>query len=458
MILSATYVIAALSMYCAILYLVYRLKLYLTTTTILLGFLLLVHGPAYLLYMLYRGQASVIYQRIGQVLDFDSVVISLNLSIALMFLCVITGIEIVDRLAPVSVGKLYQALVAWNTQRIEAGRRRPWLLFAIIFLATLFMALISIKENHLSVIAGYLAVSGDELKKIAYRQQFGGSQNYLYRVLLGSIVPMLIVWGGFSALMQRWWLLLVATIALLVLTLTGKLDTLSKGPVALFIIQLLLVWYLARRNDVNWRVGVAGLIIVGIVFYPIIRLAVPETRGWDAFEFLYYRIFDNSNEAVLEFFATFPHRMPHTWGANIRPVAFLLGREYAPSYFEVLKAWHGAGGSSVTAMYIADAWVDFSYLGVILFSVMAGAVCRMVDILLLGRGKTVVSLAVLAATFIGVYNLTISALPAALFSGGLIGAPLIAMLIVAAQRVVATGLGSERDAAAKPDMRALPKA
>ncbi|MDF0583804.1 hypothetical protein [Bradyrhizobium yuanmingense] len=434
MIVSATYVVAALSMYSAALYLFYRLRLYLATSSFLLAFLLLVHGPAYLVYMLFRGSGSIIYERIAREANFESVVVSLNVAIALMFLCIIVGIEAVDRSMPARAKQLCLSLSAWKDQSLESGRRQPWLLLAIITLAAAFMADVSLKEHHLAVIEGYLAVAGDEFEKIAYRQQFGGSQSYSYRVLLASIAPMLIVWGGFSAWIQRWWPLFIATVVLVALTLLGKLETLSKAPAALFIIQLLLVAYLARRNDVTWRVAFAGFVIASVVFYPIIRVAVPQTQGFDAFSFLYYRIFDNSNEAVLEFFATFPHRMPHTWGANIRPLAFLLGKEYAPSYFEVLRLWHGAGGSSVTGMFIADAWVDFSYFGVILLSILAGAVCRTIDIVFLARGKTAISLAVLGSAFIGVYNLTISALPAAFFSGGLVTAPLIAVLILKLQK------------------------
>ena len=435
MTVSATYVVAALSMYSAALYLIFRLRLYLATRSFLLVFLLLVHGPAYLIYMLFRGSGSIIYERIARDANFESVVVSLNVSIALMFLSIIVGIEAVDRSMPARAKQLFLGLSAWKGQRLESGRRRPWVLLGAITLAAGFMAVVSLKEHHLAVIKGYLAVAGDEFEKIAYRQQFGGSQSYLYRVLLASIAPLLIVWGGFSAWTLKWWPLFIVTMALVALTLIGKLETLSKAPAALFIIQLLLVAYLARRNDVTWRVAFAGFVIASVVFYPVIRVAVPQTQGWDAFSFLYYRVFDNSNEAVLEFFATFPHRLPHTWGANIRPLAFLLGKEYAPSYFEVLRLWHGAGGSSVTGMFIADAWVDFSYFGVILFSILAGAICRIIDIVFLAQGKTVISLAVLGSAFIGAYNLTISALPAAFLSGGLVTAPLIAILILKLQNL-----------------------
>ena len=106
MIVPASYVIAALAIYGAGLYLVYRLELRLTASSVLLGFLLLVHGPAYLAYMLFRRPISVVDFRISNSLNFDDVAVSLNLSIAIMYVCVIAGIEFVDHLAPRSAQTL----------------------------------------------------------------------------------------------------------------------------------------------------------------------------------------------------------------------------------------------------------------------------------------------------------------------------------------------------------------
>jgi len=60
MIISASYMIAALAIYAAGLYAIYRLRLYLTASSMLLGFLLFVYGPAYLVYMLLRRPVSVV--------------------------------------------------------------------------------------------------------------------------------------------------------------------------------------------------------------------------------------------------------------------------------------------------------------------------------------------------------------------------------------------------------------
>ena len=272
--------------------------------------------------------------------------------------------------------------------------------------------------------------------KTAYRQQYGGSQVYLYNVVVTSIAPMMIIWGVLSGWIQRWWPLLAVATLLAVITVLGKVETLSKAPIALFLLQLMLVAYLVLRNNINWRVVLGSVIVTLIIFYPIIRLAVPEVDQIEALSFFYYRAFDVSNQALLEYFAAFPERIPHMWGANIRPVAAIWGLQYTPSFDVVSRLWRFSGGSTTTAMFIADAWADFSYVGVIGFSIAVGMICRAIDVVLLVRGKTVTAVAVLAAAFVGIYNLMITALPTSMLSGGLILPPLLVVVLVEGQKLL----------------------
>jgi oligosaccharide repeat unit polymerase len=430
-------VIAAFVIYSAGIYLIYRLGLYLTASSMLLGFLLFVYGPAYLAYMLFRMPINVVDERILNSFNFDDTVVSLNLSIAIMYLCVIAGVELVDRLAPRSAEALMRAISGWNLQPLSQARAKPWSLLMVILILGLFMAWVSAKEHHLATISGFLSVAGSETEKTAYRQQYGGSHSYFYNVVVASIAPMLIVWGALSAWTLRWWPLLAATAFLLGLTVLGKVETLSKAPFALFLIQLMLVAYLVFRNSISWRVALSAVVVTLIIFYPIIRLAVPEVNEMEVMSFLYYRAFDISNMALLEYFGAFPEKIPYMWGANIRPLATLLGHQYSPSFDTVSRVWRFTGGSTTTAMFIADAWADFWYFGVIFYSIIVGMLCRAIDIIFLVRGKTAIAVAVLSVAFIGIYNLMISALPTSMLSGGLILSPLLIFVILKCQRMVA---------------------
>jgi oligosaccharide repeat unit polymerase len=432
MMVSGSYILAALSMYAAGLYLIYRLRPYLTSSSMLLGLLLLIHGPAYLVYMLARGSQSSIYTRIEMSPNFEGVVIALNVSMALMFLGVMTGFEIVNLSMRSRACKLQSKIAAWNLQKIDGAILGYRFLWMVVLGLIVFMLWSAVADKQISAILGYVAVSGDEFAKIAYRQQYGGSSSYIYRIVVGFVAPMLIIWGALGAWRVRSCLLAAVTAVLFALTVLGKLATLSKAPIALFLLQILLAFYLVHRNSINKRAILIATIVGIAIFYPVIRLAIPNADAWDALSFFYYRTFDVSNEAVLEFFGAFPGKIGHLWGANIRLLATVLGMDYQPSFEVVSRLWRGSGGSTTTALFIADAWADFSYFGVFGFSVLLGSICRISDVLFVAEGKTVISVVILSAMFLGIYNALISALPTAALSGGLV---LPAVFAFAAMRV-----------------------
>jgi hypothetical protein len=121
-------------------------------------------------------------------------------------------------------------------------------------------------------------------------------------------------------------------------------------------------------------------------------------------------------------------------GANLRPVAWLLGIPFTPSWRMVAHAWYGSPDLTSPALFIADAWADFSYAGVLVASVIAGAVCRSIDLTFLTHGKSVAAIAVLGATLWGIIVLMTTALNAALLSGGLLLAP--ALAVIAAPKIL----------------------
>src|SRR5947208_193168 len=107
--LAASYVVTALAICGAAIYLCFRLRLFLTATTMLLSSLLLIYGPAYLSFMLSSGEKAMVIARLSgseggksviysiiqaASADFDAVLIAMNMSMALMFAGVVLGIEI----------------------------------------------------------------------------------------------------------------------------------------------------------------------------------------------------------------------------------------------------------------------------------------------------------------------------------------------------------------------------
>ena len=466
-----SYAAAAAAMFAATLYLFFRLRLFLTATTMLIGSLLLIYGPAFLSYTLSSGEPGFLIHRLSgasvggihphsifsiiraKVADLDAVIVAMNFSVALMYVGIVAGIEAVDRLIPRRIARMRTALTNWNGQTLQDNTGDHRILLAVILALVAFMLFFSVTENHIATIWRFLSITGDDnTARNMFRLHFAGSPNYLYRLILGAVAPLFVIWGLLAAGVSRAWPLMLAASVLFILAFVGKSDTLSKAPPAFFLIQMMVAAFLAFTNKLTWRSAFVAAGSVALILYAVTRLVMMSSEGMIALELAYSRIFEATNQALLENFATFPFVHPHMWGANLRPVARLLGLPYMPAYSIVAHTWYGNYDVTSPALFIADAWADFSYAGVIVFSVLAGVICRSIDAIFLVQGKTVVGIAVLGAAFIGVFTLLITALNTALFSGGLLLAPILAGLLVRA-----TGYLGQRRLASSAKTAALNK-
>jgi hypothetical protein len=449
--LSLSYAAAAAAMLAAAIYLFIRIRLFVTTTTMLVGSLLLIYGPAYLSFMLSSGEPGFLINRLygvtgsphpifailrAKISDFDAVVTAMNVSVALMYVGIIVGIALIDRLVPRRIFALQAALTNWNSQALhdDVGGRR--LLLAVILGLAAFMLFVSVTEHHIATIQTFLSLprEDDNAARNLFRLQYASSPNYSYRLILGAVAPMFIIWGLLSGWLSRSWPLLAAACLLTIATMIGKFDILSKAPPAFFLVQLMVAGVLTFTNRITWLSALAASCVVAFALYAVTRLIMSFPEGTAVFQIVYTRVFEAENQSLLENFATFPFMHAHMGGANIRPLAMLMGVPFVPGYSIVAQTWYGNYDVTSPSLFIADAWADFSYAGVFAFSVIAGAVCRLIDAIFLVRGKTVISVAVLGATFVGVLTLLITALNTAFTSGGLVLAPVLAGLLVTAIR------------------------
>ena len=445
--LSLSYVAAITAMILATLY-IFRVGLFLTTTTILIGSLLLIYGPAYLIFMLSSGayvlpirmltgdtgEINPIFPRIAaRVQDFDAVVVAMNFSMAVMHASIIAGIELVDRLYPKRTAALGLNLKNWNTQSLRDDDGSTMILLSAITAVLVFLAVISFREDHLGKIIHFLSVGS----RIDYRLHHGGSQNYAYNVTLNAVAPMLMIWGLLTGWLRRSWWLLLAAVLLFGTVMIGKSGTLAKAPAAVFLIQILLAILAIFSNRITWRsaIGIAGAATV--LLFAIFKLILPPS---DVIQSIYNRVFEAENQSLLENFAVFPALHPFMWGTNLRLVAILAGTTpYVPTFSIVAYAWYGNYEVTSPALFIADAWAGFSFPGVIVFSLIAGITCRSLDAIFLAGGKTVLAVAIIGVAFGGVFSLLTNALNSAMLSGGLVLSPALAGLLVIAGRSLSKG-------------------
>jgi hypothetical protein len=445
--LAASYLAASFAMVIATVYLFARLRLFSTTSTFLMVSLLLIYGPAFISYSLSSGEPGFLLRLLSgtetwpvhphpifaiikaKVPDLDSVITAMNFSVAIMYLGIIAGMELAASLMPARSATMETALREWSAQSLQDELTNHRFLLIVIILLFLAMLFISISEDHLGTILRFFSISGDNEARNLFRAHFGGSPNYPYRVVLGAVAPMFVIWGFLSGLVRRSWLLILASCLLFCVTMIGAVETLSKAPVVLFVFQLLLATLLVVTNRLSLRVALFGGLALGLVIYAIVRLVMIFPEGMSPLSVAYVRVFESESQSLFENFAFFPALHPFMWGTNLRPIAILLGVPFTPSYSLVSFTWYGDPNGTSPALFIADAWADFSYAGVLVASIVAGAACRLVDLIFLVRGKSVVAIAILCAILWGIIVLLSTALTTALLSGGLLLAPALATMI-----------------------------
>jgi hypothetical protein len=296
-------------------------------------------------------------------------------------------------------------------------------LVIIAGMAALFMIYFAVRDGQLTKVYSYFFTSAGEFEKIGMRRSMGGSSSYFFNLMLGTLLPFvaLILWTWWREGGGRGVGFLAALIIILVVT--AKSATLSKAPPAVFLLQLLVIDFARRSLFFNWQ-QLAALGFVSLVLFSVMAFVSNSNLSGvpESLTFLFYRLLMIPNESLLEYFTVFPNSIPHTMGLDISWLAKLMGVEpLQANFWRVAEFLRGVPGSTTTALFIADAWGEFSWAGVVASSFLFGLFVRWIDIqLLVKRGRSCVTLAGLGLGHYGVFIALSTAFQTALLTGGLL--------------------------------------
>ena len=241
-----SYGIASVAMLVAAFYLFLRLRAFITTTTILLGSLLVVYGPLSLIFTFFSGEfglpvrvlagdlklAQSMFPTIAaKVGDLDPVITNVNLSLALMYSSIIVGIQAVNMMFPARARLVDVAIANWSKGEVAHDRNVNGPLLFAISACFLVMLLYSTNESHIRTIEQFFSITDNDSRNL-FRAEQGGSPSYAYRLILSAFAPMLVIWGLLAGVLERSWPLVLSALLLLLATLLGKFETLSKAPPA----------------------------------------------------------------------------------------------------------------------------------------------------------------------------------------------------------------------------------
>lgn len=358
---------------------------------------------------------------------------AVTLSLILMWLGLIAGIELARASMPALAARSARVIRGWQGAALGNRADADELVAAVGVLAALFMLAVFLALGKPGQILTFFTLESLD-EKLKYRLELGGQGGYLYQLLVVSIAPFLSFLLLSKAAASRRRYLLVTGLALCGVVLACKVGSFQKIPWVIYLLQLIVAWQVRRRLEISIGRAVVFLLVALLGVVGAALIAIPEQlHATGIFEWLAYRFFEINNEGIYQTFYVYPRYLPHTWGLNVGLVHALFGSgELLPAYVQVAN-FFGAFGATFDAFFVADAWVDFGYPGVLLTAVLVGYVVKTVDIYVTSLGKTTLAVALLAGGMYGLFQLQVTSAFTAFLSGGLAFIPL---LVLASQGLI----------------------
>ena len=411
-VLGSSYVVILLLV---VLYIKRRFGFYVTARTALLGWLWVVCGPPHVYYWLADKLTEKAFVR-------------MTISFSLMWLAIIVSIEAIRLFSPRQYRRADRVTELWRHMSLAPSYVPKTRLMAFCTLGLAFMLYVVVTEHQIGNLIEFIRLQGQTLDVAIFRGTMGGSRLYLYNVFLAGVAPFL---SMLLLLRPAPRLKLYTTIRYLFIaaTILGKAALFNRSAVGLFAVQLVVVKPLLNDNRISARRVLTGLLLVllfvlpasyhyrndlaGIVNYFVERISVA----------LYY--------GMIPYFDTYPDLFPHAMGRNVRVLNWIFygGVEYTPAAIAFAEAAGNFYGT-YNAGFVAEAWADFGYAGVIGTSIALGVSAALADLVIYSDGvKTREGAAVLVCVVYGVLQASATAAQTAMFSGGFALIPLLAAFL-----------------------------
>jgi hypothetical protein len=252
---------------------------------------------------------------------------------------------------------------------------------------------------------------------------FGTLFTYLCRLGPGPFLSFFLIARARAKPTRKRVLIAVGFALLIILT---KFSSLSKSDVAIYLLQVAILWFFTAQTapKINWRVIPLFL----CVSLPLVLcyFLFTTTRSFSTVvNLIWERMTIVPNFCLVKHFQYYPNVFDHTHGFNIRLVHNLF---YPANTFEPAHARLADGGGNANCVYLADAWVDFSWFGVVMASVIVGFLLRGLDNRL-GNKRTTIKAALFVALLHPVHSLVSTSLITCCFGFGLLTLPLLAYVL-----------------------------
>jgi hypothetical protein len=398
-------------------YIKFRLGLFVTGRTALLGWIWVVCGPPHVYYWLAGKLSDVTFVRI-------------TLSFSLMWIAFVATLEATRLITPWQFARAERVARLWRRMSVAPGYITKTRLTAICAVGLAFMLWIVVTEHQIGNLIRFIQLQGQTEDVAIFRGTIGGSRIYLYNLFLSGVAPFL----SLLLLLRPAPRLKVYTAmryAFIAVTLLGKIALFNRSSAALFVVELLVVKALLNDNRINVRRVVSGVLLVGLLVLPAFYHYRHDLNS--IVNYFFDRISLALYYGMIPYFEYFPDVVPHAMGRNIRVINLFWyhGEEYLPPMLAFAQEAGNYYGT-FNAGFVAEAWADFGYAGVLVTSVALAVSAALADLTILSDGvKTRESAAILVCVVYGVLTASSTAAQTAMLSGGLALVPLMAAFLKA---------------------------
>jgi oligosaccharide repeat unit polymerase len=247
---------------------------------------------------------------------------------------------------------------------------------------------------------------------------------YFYGVTRNVVYPFLVALALGYYLTTRRTSLLVLFLFTAAVGLFFAAASVAKAPVAVIMLVTVLLVYLYRGGQFNWRAVAAGFVAV-FVFPVVVVVQSAMGLGFNAGDValaILRRLFYVPAEVLYNYFVVVPDIVPYLNGRTIGRLQWIIGEEdinIANVVYRYMFPGRLESGLSNTS-FIGYLHADFGLPGVLLGGALAGALLQVCQLWLVRRPKTVVTLAAYAYFLWIAWKINASSLTQILLSGGVI--------------------------------------
>jgi oligosaccharide repeat unit polymerase len=244
---------------------------------------------------------------------------------------------------------------------------------------------------------------------------------FLLRVLIFPFLTILAL-GYYLQTRQRIWLVFFI-ITLVTGTFYAALST-AKWPVVVMFLLVLLFTYIYRQGYISKTLVflLAGLMLAFPFFVMLKITAAMDVGLLDIVNAMATRIFYDPAEGLYDYFELFPEQVDYLYGRSIGKLSWLMGWEYfnVPNYIFQYRFPGKLETGSADAGFIGGLHADFGMIGVLFGGFCVGVLLETIQINLLRKNKTIMSMSVYTFLIFAFFLLNFAALPIVLSSNGAI--------------------------------------